>query len=749
MKNPLNKRIIREFKSDFGKYAVIFLLLVGTIGFISGFLVAGSSMKTALDNSFEDYNIENGHFTTYIELDDETIEYIEKSDVKIYKDFYYDLLMSDDEKTLRIYKNREEVNKVCLMNGEMPDSGEKIALDRMFAENNDIKIGNQITVAGQIFTVSGYVALSDYTALFSDNKDTMFDSLLFGVAIVDEEGYTRLEGEKCVYNYEFKYTDEPDDEKDEMEIAQNLALTINERAMLDSFVPRYASQAINFAGDDLGKDKSMMLVLLYILMAIMAFVFAVTINHTIVKEATTIGTLRASGYTKGELLRHYIAMPVIITIIAAVIGNILGYTVFKNVIADMYYGSYSLPTYVTIWNGEAFVLTTVLPVMIMIVINILVISRKLSLSPLKFIRRDFSGNKRKKAVKLPKFSFFNRFRLRVILQNIPNYITLFVGLLFANILLMFGLMMSPILDNYKDEVLESMPCSYQYVLVAPIEVNNKDAEKFGVTSLVYTDDGRKEEISIIGGNDNSKYISDKLPDNSEGVSISDGFAQKFGIKVGDKISLSEEYGDETYELKVSKIVGYPSSLSVFMSLDSFNKMFDRTSDYFNGYFSNEKLDIDEHLLAKCITKDDMTKVSRQLEASMGEMFILICVFAIILFIILVYLLTKLILEKNTLPISMVKILGYSNAEISSLYIVSTSIVVVVSVAITTFLSEMIIKYLYILIMKDMTGWLTYYIAPKVYVEMVVLGILAYLVVAFLQYRKIKKIPMSEALKNLE
>ena len=76
MKNPLNKRIIREFKSDFGKYAVIFLLLVGTIGFISGFLVAGSSMKTALDNSFEDYNVENGHFTTFIELDDETIEYI-------------------------------------------------------------------------------------------------------------------------------------------------------------------------------------------------------------------------------------------------------------------------------------------------------------------------------------------------------------------------------------------------------------------------------------------------------------------------------------------------------------------------------------------------------------------------------------------------------------------------------------------------------------------------------------------------
>ena len=29
-----------------------------------------------------------------------------------------------------------------------------------------------------------------------------------------------------------------------------------------------------------------------------------TIRHTIVKEATVIGTLRASGYTKGELLLH-------------------------------------------------------------------------------------------------------------------------------------------------------------------------------------------------------------------------------------------------------------------------------------------------------------------------------------------------------------------------------------------------------------------------------------------------------------
>lgn len=146
----------------------------------------------------------------------------------------------------------------------------------------------------------------------------------------------------------------------------------------------------------MGGDKTMVMTLLYILIAIMAFVFAVTTNNTITKEAAVIGTLRASGYTRGELLRHYLHLPVLVTIVAAIIGNILGYTVFKNMVADLYYGSYSLPTYHTIWNGDAFILTTVIPAIIMIVINLLLISSKLRISPLNFLRRDLSRRKRKK-----------------------------------------------------------------------------------------------------------------------------------------------------------------------------------------------------------------------------------------------------------------------------------------------------------------------------------------------------------------
>ena len=53
MKNPLNKRFIRELKEDWSKYLVIFLLMTGMIGLVSGFIVADESMIKAYNESFE------------------------------------------------------------------------------------------------------------------------------------------------------------------------------------------------------------------------------------------------------------------------------------------------------------------------------------------------------------------------------------------------------------------------------------------------------------------------------------------------------------------------------------------------------------------------------------------------------------------------------------------------------------------------------------------------------------------------
>lgn len=140
-------------------------------------------------------------------------------------------------------------------------------------------------------------------------------------------------------------------------MSEDFLETLSENAIVTNFIPQYSNQAIQFAGNDIGRDGTMIAMFLYIVMIIISFIFAITTNNTISKEAAIIGTLRASGYTKGELLRHYMTLPVLVTLVSAVTGNILGYTWFKDVAADMYYASYSLPTYVTLWNAEAFVQT--------------------------------------------------------------------------------------------------------------------------------------------------------------------------------------------------------------------------------------------------------------------------------------------------------------------------------------------------------------------------------------------------------
>ena len=760
MKNPLIKRLPREFTGEIAKYIVIFIFMTAVIGLISGFLIADGSMLDTYNKSFDKYNIENGNFELYPKADDKLIDRLEEENVTIYENFYKEetvkvhnneKLSEDDQSVIRFYINRKDIDKVDVIEGRLAEDINEIAIDRMYAVNNNIKVGDTINAGGRILKVTGYVALSDYSCLFSDNSDTMFDSVKFGVGVVSESCFEAYDDTHIHYVYSWKYDNEPADDIEEKEMADDFMKVISNNAILTNYIPRYLNQAIHFTGDDIGSDRAMMIVLLYVVIVIMAFVFAVTTNNTIFKEANVIGTLRASGYTRGELLAHYILLPIIVTIIGALVGNILGYTVFKNIFVNAYYESYSLTTYTTLWNAEAFLLTTIVPFVIMVVINVLIIGYRLRLSPLKFLRKDLAVRKKKKALRLPGFKFFNRFRLRIIIQNMPNYITLFIGILFANILLIFGLMMSPLLAHYQNEIQDKLIAQHQYVLKVPVEVDNDEAEKYCAKTLS-TIDGRlkSEDVLIYGAANNSRYIDINSNELKPGeVYVSNGYAEKFRINKGDKITLKEKYEDKEYTFTVKGMYDYPSSFAIFMSDDYFKDIFDKAEDYYSGYLSSEKLDIDEKYVATEITLDDLTKVSRQLDRSMGTSFELVKIFAVVLFAVLMFLLTKLIVEKNSTSISMVKILGYSNREISRLYVTSTTIVVVISVIINIMLSVVIMNWLFRVFMEQMSGWISCYYAPYVFVLMFVLNVGVYALISVFMMYKIKKIPMDEALKNVE
>ena len=752
MKNPLNKRITRNIKNELGKYIAIFLFMVISIGFISGYMVADDSLKRSYKGSFDKYNIENGNFTFLNKLNLSTIKEIEKENkIKVYKLFYKDLKVDNKQDCeIRFYKKRNKVNRECLMKGSFPKKEREIVIDRMFAKLNNYKIGDAIKMSGKEYYITGLVAISDYSALFKNNSDMMFDVNKFGVAITNESTYSKMKSRE-IYKYAFKYNKEPKGDSKEKKISDNLAKKLYFKGQLEEFTPRYLNKAIKFTGEDFERDGVMIDTLFYILIVIIAFIFAVTADSTVIKEANVIGTLRASGYKKDEIIRHYICSPMLITLISALVGNIIGYTFFVDICANLYYGSYSLPTFVPFFNLTAFVKTTIIPLLLMLVINYTVLKRRLNTSPIDFIRRNLTKNKSKRVIRLNKLNFMTKFKIRVFLQNMPNYFLLFIGIFLANVLLFFGLALVPLLNNFEKETIDNMIAKYQVYLVKPQETKTKGAEKFYQKSLsnIPNSEFKQEDISVMGIDKESKYF--KLKPKKGEVIISDSFAEKYDLNKNDTFTLKEKYNKKKYKFVVGRIFKYPANEIVILNESTFCNKFGVKKNDFTGYFSNKKIeDINEKNVLLTVTKSELTKITRQLKTSLGGMYVAVDVFSIVTFMLIIFLLTKLTIEKNANSISMIKILGYTAKEQKKLYLSTTRLVVffsiVISLPITYYTFALIYKPM---MRKMMSGWLPLNVPFWVYLQVILLGMGAYFVVEQIVYRNIKRIPLGLAFKNVE
>lgn len=161
---------------------------------------------------------------------------------------------------------------------------------------------------------------------------------------------------------------------------------------------------------------------------------------------------------------------------------------------------------------------------------------------------------------------------------------MFVGIIFANVLLMFGMMMTPLLNKYEDDVINNKLAEYQYVLKAMRPTETEGAEKYLVTSLI-TDNDSEEEITVYGISENSNYAKINIKD---GALISEGYHEKYGIDKGDTITLVEKYTGTKHSFKVKGYYNYPAALSVFVPEKEFCTEFNIPDGAFNGYFPTKR-----------------------------------------------------------------------------------------------------------------------------------------------------------------
>lgn len=770
MASPLRKRFPRELKNNLGKYLGIFLLMSVTIALTSGFLLAAHSIGVIIDDMPEKYSIEDARFTTAFEATDEQLDAAADAandagtgGTDIVRNWSFDAdfnhAQGDDgrDRTLRVYQHRTQVDLAAYAEGRVPEAADEVAIDRVFATNNGITVGEEVELFGQRFTVCGIMTTSDNQALFQSNSDFTVNTLTFGVAEVSESGFAALEatGHQPAYTYSVRFADRDltvaqrtDAEKDMIRALSTAGTTV------DDLTDSSANQGIGYAADDVSGDSTMWSVLLYMIIVIMAFVFVVLTSGTIEEESAIIGTLLASGYRRRELVTHYLVLPAAVGIAAAVVGNVAGYTLMSEPMRNLYYGSYSLPPYYATWSWGVFAQTTMLPMATLVVITLLGLLRKMGHTPLEFLRHETSKGGVKRGFALPeRLSFIARFRMRVFLRNLGNFATLFVGIGFASMLLLFSLAILPTMTHYAENLHNNVVAEHMYTLKAPLEVDNAQAEKYAVYSLEYDrgEGSGTETITVYGVPEDSRYW-DGLAVGDGHVVFGNGLIDKFRFADGQTVNLYDKYEDETREVTYEGggyTWGTKSDMAVYMSLDDFNRFFGNDAGYFNGYASDQELDLDARYLASDLTPESMDAIGEQFVGMMDDMIGMLVGLSVFIFLVFMYLLTKSVVDRSARAISYMKVFGYRDSEISRLYVRSITLTVAVSLVVCQPLIIGGLTLLFRAMLLAYNGNIEIYVPMAAIAEVIAIGFATYLAVALLHIRRIKHVPLALALKVQE
>lgn len=817
----LYKRVFRDLKSHFLRNSALFILLTIMISVTSGFLIVSESTAARNNQLMTSGQVEDGQVYLAAPMSESIEHSISKNDITIEKMNRIDAKLPHN-KILRLYGNRDNINLPIISNGRLAKKSNEVALSANYIENNHLRLGDEIRVPGDYFVdlkertlkIVGVYVSPDYNSPFQKNSDFMFDNINFGIGLVSKDLASKFNPGKTVFQVSYRFKDA------ELRPVNNVKIGVKKtpiskanqqkkKKIENDFLARVSSdgtllgllraednKSINYMMDDMGGDRPMMMVLGALMVILIAFLFAVASSNKIVEDSEIIGTLLATGYRKSEILKQYMATPVIVTLAAALCGNILGYTLLVKPYSTVYYRSFNLPAFKALFNSQALLLTTVVPIIIMLFINYAYLVKSLKYSPLDFLRHSISKKKYRKIQPFKFADFKTRFRFRVLINSIGDYIIMAIGIFIISILLFYAFSASPTFDKFSKASSAGLVSKYQYILKSPVpleaigsdsgatsdsgidshsnidsgssisshsntdlESNNasdsgikQQAEKFTISSgSVYMRIRKSnEEISTMGISDNSLYFKNlNLSKSDNNVVISDGLAKKAEKDVGDYIKIKNEITGKTREYKISAIYKYEPALTAFFPREQLNKIIGKDNGYFNGYLSNQKLNIDEKFLANTVDKETVSDAGKTLKNIVGPMLDVFTYASLTFFFVFIFILTKIIINKNRLSIAYLKIFGYTRREISLIYIMPTTVVLILTFILSWPLQKKLLGYISFVAFSKFAGYFELAISSTLFFKAFGYALLIYILVCIGQVYNISKINYGEVLKNRE
>ena len=740
----LLRKTLRTMRENKAQYLGAFLMVV-----ISSMLLVGMTMvANNLGIIFDVFSTKNvlgdAEFSTSAEIDTASLEQqfgaiIEKSSVVDYE--------LQPGQTLRIFSENTRANLHAVIEGE-DLHGNDILIDPLFAGANGLKPGDALSIGGKEYKISGIMVLPNYIYIVRSKEEMINDPKTFGIAVVARQDMESLAGKTNFYAVRFHARENLHEQ--EILFKNHLVTSGVDITRWESTENNNKVTVVAMEVTTLG---AMSKVVPGMLLALSIILIGILLKRMVQRESVVVGTLYAMGYRKAELLRHYLASPLLIAGLGGLLGALLGVGMVKPML-DFLMMAFTMPVDTYHYTYTPLIAGMLTPVIALCLASYLVIAGLLRLSPaelMKGARVSEKSNFIERALKLERFSFNTKFQIREQVRSLSRTGFLLFGVVVATFLLLYGLTLQSSLDYMLNEGIAALyNLKYEYVY-HDLQSGPPPAgwEQFNAV-YVTPRSNPNANFAIIGALPETTRLrlkdvsGDRLvPDR---VIITRLLADKLRVRQGDQIQVISDENLKEYTLTIDALADSAAGEFIFMPLNQLNEMLGAPAGAYIGIWGDTPMQFPDGVIASTKSMDAIAAGIRNLISQTGVMVYMLTVSAFVLGLIIIFLVTGMIIEENRNTISLFKVLGYRPKEVNRLILDSNTIVVITGyiIGIPVLLASVTA------LMQSLTESMQMTIPTRLSVWYMLLGfvivMLTYQIAKLLSQKKVNRIQMSEALK---
>lgn len=621
--------------------------------------------------------------------------------------------------------------------------------------------------------------------------------------ISEKEGRNQLEnalvqlknGERELYENEQLFLEEkPDIER---EIADGEEKLIDGEAFLNSIQkPKYSVTTMN--NDEIYynyMDMASRLDIISNIFPIFFFFIALLVSLTtmtrmVEEERLQIGTLKALGYNKYDIMKKYFIYAAIASLIGGILGAIIGNFVISKAIYDAYATMYVFEGYKIGLNLKYIIIAILIGFTTTAIVSAYVTNKSLkeNASTLMRGKPPKSGNRillEKINPIWKRLTFLQKVTMRNIFRYKSRMIMTIVGIAGCTGLLFLGFgiktsvmgvvekQFSQVIDYdyiavYDEDINRDAFTEYKekinndnavndYINVSIDNVTKEDSEGLDKNITVIVPENKEDIVDYVSLK--NRKSKEKLEIEDDGVIITEKIADSYGLGVGDEINFMDKDDKETVA-SISGITENYSNHYFYMSPEYYSKIFNKDfksngnlikvdenlTDIKKTQFLEEIVDNDSVLMTM-----DLNQAFTEIEDLTGSLdvlvFIIIICSSVLAFVVL-YNLTNINISERKRELSTIKVLGFYPKEVTQYVYRETWLLTFIGIflgfGIGQFMLSLIRKRLIpdMVMLDPQTRFTTYLFSTLI-------TLIFTLIVMFTVNKKLKNINMVEALKAVE